>query len=291
MLRRMDDVMTSQIKTALLLGLLTVLILAVGQALGGRGGLVIAFVFALIMNVGSYWFSDKIVLSMYRAQELAPGDAPALHAMVEELARNAGIPKPRVMLVPQEAPNAFATGRDPEHGVVAVTEGILRVLSPEELRGVLAHELGHIRNRDILVQSIAAVLGGVVMMLANMAQWAAIFGGSRDNEEGGGPGLLGGLLVAILAPIAASLIQMAISRSREYLADATGAEISGTPLALAGALGKLDAYSRQIPMQANPATENMFIVNPFAGISMASLFSTHPSTEDRIQRLRQMAGN
>jgi len=283
--------MTSQIKTALLLGLLTVLILAVGQALGGRGGLVIAFVFAMLMNVGSYWFSDKIVLSMYGAQELAPGDAPALHTMVEELARNAGIPKPRVMIVPQEAPNAFATGRNPEHGVVAVTEGILRVLSPEELRGVLAHEIGHIRNRDILVQSIAAVLGGVVMMLANMAQWAAIFGGgSRDNEEGSGPGLLGGLLVAILAPIAASLIQMAISRSREYLADATGAQISGAPLALAGALGKLDAYARQIPMQANPATENMFIVNPFSGMSMASLFSTHPSTEDRIRRLRQMAG-
>ncbi len=283
--------MTSQIKTALLLGLLTVLILAVGQALGGRGGLVIAFVFAMLMNVGSYWFSDKIVLSMYGAQELAPDDAPALHTMVEELARNAGIPKPRVMIVPQEAPNAFATGRNPEHGVVAVTEGILRVLSPEELRGVLAHEIGHIRNRDILVQSIAAVLGGVVMMLANMAQWAAIFGGgSRDNEEGSGPGLLGGLLVAILAPIAASLIQMAISRSREYLADATGAEISGAPLALAGALGKLDAYARQIPMQANPATENMFIVNPFFGMSMASLFSTHPSTEDRIRRLRQMAG-
>ncbi|MGD9609195.1 MAG: zinc metalloprotease HtpX [Desulfovibrionaceae bacterium] len=283
--------MTSQIKTALLLGLLTVLILAVGQALGGRGGLVIAFVFAMLMNVGSYWFSDKIVLSMYGAQELAPDDAPALHTMVEELARNAGIPKPRVMIVPQEAPNAFATGRNPEHGVVAVTEGILRVLSPEELRGVLAHEIGHIRNRDILVQSIAAVLGGVVMMLANMAQWAAIFGGgSRDNEEGSGPGLLGGLLVAILAPIAASLIQMAISRSREYLADATGAEISGAPLALAGALGKLDAYARQIPMQANPATENMFIVNPFSGMSMASLFSTHPSTEDRIRRLRQMAG-
>jgi heat shock protein HtpX len=180
--------MTSQIKTVLLLGLLTVLILAVGQALGGRGGLVIAFVFAMLMNVGSYWFSDKIVLSMYGAQELAPDDAPALHTMVEELARNAGIPKPRVMIVPQEAPNAFATGRNPEHGVVAVTEGILRVLSPEELRGVLAHEIGHIRNRDILVQSIAAVLGGVVMMLANMAQWAAIFGGgSRDNEEGSGP--------------------------------------------------------------------------------------------------------
>jgi heat shock protein HtpX len=282
--------MTSQIKTALLLGLLTVLIMAVGQALGGRGGLVIAFVLALLMNAGSYWFSDKIVLSMYGARELSPPEAPALHAMVAELAANAGVPKPRVMLVPQEAPNAFATGRNPEHGVVAVTEGILRLLSPEELRGVLAHEMGHIRNRDILVQSIAAVLGGVVMMLANMAQWAAIFGGGRDDEEGGGHGLLGGLLVAILAPIAASLIQMAISRSREYLADATGAAISGTPLALAGALGKLETYARQIPMQANPATENMFIVNPFAGMSMAALFSTHPPTEERIRRLRAMAG-
>ncbi len=283
--------MSSQIKTALLLGLLTALILVVGQALGGRSGLVIAFFLALVMNIGSYWFSDKIVLSMYRAQELSPADAPGLHAMVEELARNAGLPKPRVMLIPQDSPNAFATGRNPEHAVVAVTQGILRLLSPEELRGVLAHEMGHVKNRDILIQSIAAVLGGAVMMLANMLQWTAIFGGGRSSdEEGGGGGVIGGLLMAILAPIAATLIQMAISRSREYLADETGARLSGTPLALAGALGKLDDYSRQIPMQANPATENMFIVNPFAGMSMASLFSTHPPTEERIRRLRQMAG-
>lgn len=283
--------MTSQLKTALLLGLLTVLICVVGQAMGGRSGLVVAFVLALAMNLGSYWFSDKIVLSMYSARELSPADAPGLHAMVEELARNGGIPKPRVMLIPQDAPNAFATGRNPEHGVVAVTQGIMRLLSPEELRGVLAHELSHIKNRDILVQSIAAVLGGAVMMMANMLQWASIFGGARgEDEEGGGMGVLGGLLMAILAPIAASLIQMAISRSREYLADATGAELSGAPLALAGALGKLDDYSRQIPMNANPATENMFIVNPFAGMSMASLFSTHPPTEERIRRLRAMAG-
>ncbi len=283
--------MSSQIKTALLLGLLTALILIVGQAMGGRQGLVIAFVMALVMNLGSYWFSDKIVLSMYGARELSPADAPGLHAMVEELARNGGIPKPRVMIVPQEAPNAFATGRNPEHGVVCVTEGIMRLLSPEELRGVLAHELGHIKNRDILVQSIAAVLGGAVVMMANMLQWGAIFGMGRSNdEEGGGSGVLGGLLMAILAPIAASLIQMAISRSREYLADATGARLSGTPLALAGALGKLDDYAHRIPMNANPATENMFIVNPFAGMSMASLFSTHPPTEERIRRLREMAG-
>lgn len=283
--------MSSQIKTALLLGLLTALILIVGQAMGGRQGLFIAFFLAVVMNLGSYWFSDKIVLSMYGAQELSPADAPGLHAMVEELAHNAGVPKPRVMIVPQEAPNAFATGRNPEHGVVCVTQGIMRLLSPEELRGVLAHEMGHIKNRDILVQSIAAVLGGAVVMMANMLQWGAIFGlGRSSDEEGGGSGVFGALLMAILAPIAASLIQMAISRSREYLADATGARLSGTPLALAGALGKLDDYSRRIPMNANPATENMFIVNPFAGMSMASLFSTHPPTEERIRRLREMAG-
>ena len=282
--------MSSQIKTALLLGLLTALILIVGQAMGGRTGLYVAFAMALVMNLGSYWFSDKIVLSMYGARELSPADAPGVHAMVEELARNGGIPKPRIMIVPQEAPNAFATGRNPEHGVVAVTAGILRLLSPEELRGVLAHELGHIKNRDILVQSIAAVLGGAVVMMANMLQWGAIFGLGRRDDEEGGSGVLGGLLMAILAPIAASLIQMAISRSREFLADATGAQLSGAPLALAGALGKLDAYARQIPMQANPATENMFIVNPFAGLSMASLFSTHPPTEERIRRLRELAG-
>jgi len=284
--------MSSQIKTALLLGLLTVLILIIGQAMGGRTGLVIAFALALVMNFGSYWFSDKIVLSMYHATELSPADAPALHTMVEELARNAGIPKPRIMLVPEQAPNAFATGRNPEHGVVAVTEGLMRLLSPEELRGVLAHELSHIRNHDILVQSIAAVMGGAIVMMANMLQWGALFGfGGNRDEDGEGPGLLGGLLMAILAPIAASLIQMAISRSREFLADATGAQISGTPLSLAGALGKLETYAHQIPMQqANPATENMFIVNPFAGMSMASLFSTHPPTEERIRRLREMAG-
>ena len=283
--------MSSQIKTALLLGLLTALILVVGQAMGGRQGLVIAFFMAMVMNLGSYWFSDKIVLSMYGARELSPADAPGLHAMVEELAHNAGIPKPRVMIVAQEAPNAFATGRNPEHGVVCVTDGIMRLLSPEELRGVLAHEIGHIKNRDILVQSIAAVLGGAVVMMANMLQWGAIFGmGRSHDEEGGGSGVLGGLLMAILAPIAASLIQMAISRSREYLADATGARISGTPLALAGALGKLETYAQRIPMNANPATENMFIVNPFAGMSMASLFSTHPPTEERIRRLRELAG-
>lgn len=280
--------MTSQIKTALLLGLLTALILLIGRAMGGSAGFVIAFFLALAMNVGSYWFSDKIVLSMYRAKELAPHDAPGLHSLVGELAANAGVPKPKIYLIPQEAPNAFATGRNPERGVVAVTSGIMSMLSTDELRGVLAHEIGHIRNRDILIQSVAAVLGGAIMMLANMLQWAAIFGGGRDDDEGGSP--LAAIALAITAPFAAMLIQMAISRSREYLADATGAQISGRPLALASALGKLDAYSRKIPMRANPATENMFIVSPFAGMRAANWFSTHPPTEERVRRLREMAG-
>ncbi|MDR2488088.1 MAG: zinc metalloprotease HtpX [Desulfovibrio sp.] len=280
--------MTSHIKTALFLVLLSGLILFLGQAMGGRSGLLIAFGFALLMNIGSYWFSDKIVLRMYRAKELSPSEAPMLHSMVEELARNAGIPKPRVCLIPDSSPNAFATGRNPQHGVVAVTEGIMRLLSPEELRGVLAHEMGHIANRDILVQSIAGVLASVIMYIANMMQWAAIFGGGRDSEEGGG-NIFSSLLLALLAPIAASLIQFAISRSREYLADATGARLCGNPLALASALGKLNAYSRQVPMHTgSPATAHMFIVNPFAG-GIGKFFSTHPPVEDRIRRLQDIA--
>ena len=282
--------MTSQLKTALLLVLLSALILFIGQAMGGRSGLIIAFGFALIMNVGSYWFSDKIVLTMYKAKELSPSEAPMLHAMVEDLARNAGIPKPRICLIPDDSPNAFATGRNPQHAVVAVTQGIMRLLSPDELRGVIAHEIGHITNRDILVQSIAGVLASVVMVLANMMQWAAIFGGGRSDGEGGG-NVFSALLVALLAPIAASLIQFAISRSREYLADATGARLCGNPLSLASALGKLGAYSKQVPMQqGSPATAHMFIVNPFAG-GVGKLFSTHPPLEDRIHRLQEMARN
>ena len=282
--------MTSQLKTALLLVLLTALILFIGQAMGGRTGLIVAFAFALIMNVGSYWFSDKIVLRMYKAKELSPSEAPMLHAMVEDLARNAGIPKPRICLIPDDSPNAFATGRNPQHAVVAVTQGIMRLLSPDELRGVVAHEIGHITNRDILVQSIAGVLASVVMVLANMMQWAAIFGGSRSDGEGGG-NVFSALLVALLAPIAASLIQFAISRSREYLADATGAKLCGNPLSLASALGKLGAYSKQVPMQqGSPATAHMFIVNPFAG-GIGKFFSTHPPLEDRIHRLQEMARN
>ena len=281
--------MTSQLKTALLLALLTGLILFLGQAAGGSNGLVIALVLALVMNVGSYWFSDKIVLRMYRARELSPSEAPMLHAMVEDLARNAGIPKPRVYLVPDESPNAFATGRNPQNAVVAVTEGIVRLLSPDELRGVVAHEMGHIANRDILVQSIAGVLATVVMYIANMMQWGAIFGfGGRSDGEGGG-NVFSTLLLALLAPIAASLIQFAISRSREYLADATGAKLCGNPLSLASALGKLGAYSKQVPMrQGSPATAHMFIVNPFAG-GIGKFFSTHPPLEERIHRLQEMA--
>ena len=282
--------MTSQIKTVLLLALLSGIIIVLGGLMGGRTGVIIAFGLALVMNVGSYWYSDKIVLSMYHARELAPEEAPYLHRIVEELARNAGIPKPRVCVVPEEAPNAFATGRDPQHAVVAVTEGIMRLLSPEELRGVVAHEVGHIVNRDILIQTVAGVLGSAIVTLANIFQFTAIFSGNRDGEGGGNP--IGALVLALLAPIAAGLIQMAISRSREYLADDTGAELCGQPLALAGALAKLGAASGRIPMQeGNPSTEQMFIVAPMFSIdgSMANLFSTHPPLEERIRRLQAMA--
>lgn len=284
--------MTSQFKTVLLLGLLSGLIIMLGGAMGGKTGIIIALGLALVMNLGSYWYSDKIVLSMYKARELDPVDAPALHAMVEELARNAGIPKPRVCVIPEEAPNAFATGRDPEHGVVAVTEGIMRLLTPEELRGVVAHEIGHIANRDILIQTVAGVLGSAIVSIAHMMQFAAIFGGGRnENGESSGPGMLGGILMAVLVPIAASIIQMAISRSREYLADDAGAALSRDPLALAGALGKLQAWNQRIPMQhGNASTAQMFIVSPLFGGGMSNLFSTHPPMEERIARLQQMAG-
>ena len=285
--------MTSQIKTVLLLALLSAIIIGLGGIMGGRTGIIIAFVIAMIMNVGSYWYSDKIVLSMYQARELSEDEAPMLHRMVAELSANAGIPKPRVCVIPEDAPNAFATGRDPEHGVVAVTDGIMRILSPEELRGVIAHEIGHIANRDILIQTIAGVLASVIVSIANFMQFAAIFGMGRSSEdgEGGGSNPLMAIVLAILAPIAASIIQMAISRSREYLADETGARICGQPLALAGALHKLGVASGQIPMQnGNPSTEQMFIVSPlFGGGSMANLFSTHPPLEERIARLQEMS--
>jgi len=275
-------------KTALLLGALTGMLLLIGGFFGGRGGVVIAFIFAIVMNFGAYWFSDKIILRMYSAQEVTETQAPDLYHMVRGLAMRASLPMPKVYIIPEETPNAFATGRDEHHAVVAVTEGILRILNTDELEGVLAHELTHIKNRDMLIGSIAATLAGAIMMLANMAQWAAIFGGaSRDDDEGGG-GIIGLIMMAILAPLAASLIQMAISRSREYLADEGGARVSGKPYGLAGALEKLGRASKAIPMDANPSTAHMFIVNPLSGRALMNLFSTHPPIEERISRLRSM---
>ncbi|MEW6184261.1 MAG: zinc metalloprotease HtpX [Thermodesulfobacteriota bacterium] len=281
---------SNTMKTTLLLGLMTVLIIFIGGAVGGQNGMVFAFFLAGIMNIGSYWFSDKIVLAMYRAQQIAPQDHPEIHQMVEELAQNAGLPKPRIYLIEDDSPNAFATGRNPQHAVVAVTSGILRILSRQELKGVLAHELAHVKNRDILVGSIAATMAGAIMILANMARFAAFFGGSRDSNDGeGGGGIIGLLVMTIVAPIAAMLIQMAISRSREYLADASGARFSGNPLGLAGALEKLHTASKRIPMEnPKPATAHMFIVNPLSGRSLLNLFSTHPPIEERIARLRSM---
>lgn len=282
--------MTSQIKTMLLLALLSAIIIVLGGLIGGRSGVIIAFGLALVMNVGSYWYSDKIVLSMYNARELAPDEAPFLHEIVGELARNAGAPKPRICVIPEAAPNAFATGRDPEHAVVAVTDGIMRMLSPEELRGVVAHEMGHIVNRDILIQTVAGVMASAIVTLANIFQFSAIFGGNRDGEGGGNA--LGGIVLALLAPMAAGLIQMAISRSREFLADETGARLCGQPLALAGALYKLGQASGQFPMRnGNPSTAEMFIVAPLFSRdgSVARLFSTHPPLEERIARLRGMS--
>ena len=276
------------IKTGLLLGALTGLLMLIGGYFGGQQGVVIAFIFAMVLNFGSYWFSDKLVLSMYHAQPVSESEAPELYAMVKTLALKASLPMPRVYIIPGDTPNAFATGRDEHHAVVAVTEGILRILTREELEGVISHELTHIKQRDILIGSIAATLAGAIVMLANMAQWAAMFGGaSRDDEEGGG-GIVGLIVMAILAPIAATIIQMAISRSREYLADAGGAKISGKPYALASALEKLSRASQAIPLEANPSTAHMFIVNPLTGRSLMNLFSTHPPVEERIARLKSM---
>jgi heat shock protein HtpX len=275
-------------KTFLLMGLLTVLLVVIGRVIGGQNGMMIAFLFAVVMNFASYWFSDKMVLAMYRAQDLTQADNPALFQMIGDLAGRAGLPMPRVYLIPQDQPNAFATGRDPQHAAVAVTEGILRTLSQDELRGVLSHELAHVKHRDILVGTVAATIAGAISMLANMAQWAMIFGGGRgsNDREGGNP--LGGLVMMIVAPIAAMMIQMAISRSREYAADEGGAQISGNPLSLANALRKLSLKTEQIPMNANPATAHMFIVSPLHGGGFTKLFSTHPPMEERIARLEAM---
>jgi heat shock protein HtpX len=277
----------NSLKTALLLGALTGLLILIGGYFGGKQGMVIAFVFAMVMNLGSYWFSDKIVLRMYRAQEVTEQQAPELYRIVQDLSMKAGLPMPKVYIVPSDTPNAFATGRNEKHAVVAVTEGILKMLNRDELEGVLSHELSHIKNKDILIGAIAATIAGAITMLANMAQWAAIFGGSRGSDEEGGSGI-GLIFMAILAPIAAMIIQMAISRSREYLADDGGARVSGKPYGLASALEKLARGSVAIPMDANPSTAHIFTVSPLSGRSFMTLFSTHPPIEERIARLRQM---
>ena len=271
------------------MAVLTVFIMLIGRFIGGGQGMMMALVFAALMNLGSYWFSDKIVLRMYRAVEATPHEAPEVYAMVKTLAERAGLPMPKVYVIPQDTPNAFATGRNPEHAVVAVTRGLLRIMDREEVMGVIAHELAHVKNRDILIGSIAATMAGAIMMLADMARWSAIFGGGRRDEEGGGLGGIGLIIMSIIAPMGAAIIQMAISRSREYLADATGARFAGNPEWLAGALEKLGAYNHQIPMDASPSTAHMFIVNPLSGRNLMNLFSTHPPLEERIARLRGLA--
>lgn len=281
------------VRTTLLLGALTGVILWFGQFLGGSTGLMVAFAFAVVMNFGSYWFSDKIVLAMYSARPVSEAEAPMLYRIVHNLTLRAGLPMPKLYVLPSEAANAFATGRNPQHAAVAVTEGILRLMNERELAGVLAHELAHVKNRDILISSIAATLAGAIMMVADMARWAAIFGGTnRDNEESesGGGGILGLIAMSVFAPLAAMIIQMAISRTREFAADATGARMSGDPLGLASALEKLGFAAERIPLDASPQTAHFFIVNPLSGRSLLRLFSTHPPLEERIARLRAMAG-
>ena len=281
------------LRTTILLAVLTALLVWIGDMFGGRQGAIMALLIAGVMNFFSYWFSDKIVIKMYGGQEVTAQDDPELYGLVQDLTQRAGLPMPRVYVLPQDTPNAFATGRNPEHAAVAVTQGIRRILNTRELGGVLGHELTHVKNRDILVSTIAATLAGAIGYLAQMAQWAAIFGGrDRDREEGGG-GILGLLVMMIVAPLAAMLIQMAVSRSREYGADEGGAKVTGDPLALASALRKLETGAQNIPLEVNNATANatahMFIVNPLSGGGLASLFSTHPPMEERIARLEEMA--
>jgi heat shock protein HtpX len=278
--------MGNTFKTAFLLTLMTLLLMFIGRALGGQNGMILALVFATVMNFISYFFSDKIALTMYRAQSVTREELPRAYAIVERLTQKIGIPMPRIYVIPTDSPNAFATGRNPRHASVAVTRGILQLLNDEELEGVLAHELGHVNNRDILISSVAATIAGAITLLANMGKWAMIFGGygGRDREDRGGGGL-GALFMLILAPFAAMLIQLAVSRSREYQADASGAHYTGNPYALASALEKLDAYSRRLPMQASPSTAHLFIIQPLLGMNLGGLFSTHPPIAKRIERL------
>jgi heat shock protein HtpX len=275
------------LKTMVLLVTLTVLFIFIGALLGGRSGMTIALFIALAMNFFAYWFSDKIVLRMYGAREVSEAEAPELYSIVRTLSQKAGLPMPKVYIIDADQPNAFATGRNPRHGAVAVTTGIMRLLDRNELAGVISHELAHIKNRDILVSTIAATIAGAISYLAQMAHWAMIFGGRRDDDEGGNP--IAALVMMIVAPIAAMLVQLAISRTREYGADAGGARIVGNPLYLANALKKLHYASQRIPLEANPATSHMFIVNPLSGGGFAKLFSTHPPIEERIARLEAMA--
>jgi len=281
--------MGNHVKTAILLTALTALLIAIGGWLGGQEGVIIAFLLALGINFFSYWYSDRIVLRLYRAREVTSGEVPELHRMVSDLAQKARLPMPRLFVVPGSAPNAFATGRDPAHSAVAVTEGILRLVSRDELEGVIAHELNHVKHRDTLVSTVAATIAGAIMFLASMARWAAIFGGmSRDNDRDNN--FFGLIIMAIVAPLAAMLIQMAISRSREYLADDGAADLTGNPIGLASALDKLAAYSERVPMRVNPSTSHLFIVNPLRGGGFSNLFSTHPPIGERIARLRKKAG-
>jgi heat shock protein HtpX len=278
------------VKTIGLMVFMTLLLVFVGAAIGGRSGMIFAFAMATIMNFGAYWFSDKIVLRMYGAQPVSEAEAPELYSIVRSLVQKAGMPMPKVYIIPEETPNAFATGRNPEHAVVAVTQGIMRLLSREELSGVIAHELAHIRHRDMLTGTIVATIAGAISMLAQMAQWALLFGGGsrRDDDEGGSP--IAALVMMIVAPIAAMLVQMAISRTREYEADAGGARIAGNPSGLANALLKLEKGNQVIPMHdAKPATAHMFIVNPLHGGGLMNLFSTHPPIAERVKRLQEMA--
>jgi len=278
---------SNTLKTTLLLGLMTGLLLWIGDTVGGRDGLLVALVFAAVINFGSYWFSDKLVLRINGAQALDETDAPDLFRMVRELAQRAGIPMPALYVISSEAPNAFATGRNPSHAAVAVTSGIVRTLSPAELRGVIGHELGHVAHRDTLISAVAATMAGVIMMVARMAYWGALLGGGRRTDDDGGP--LAALAMMLLAPFAAMLIQMAISRSREFGADAFSAHVTHDPLSLASALEKIALGVQRIPMHASPATAHLFIMNPLGGGRLAGLFSTHPPTEERIRRLRALS--
>ncbi len=279
----------NNLKTGLLLTVLTLILVWVGSLLGGQQGAIIAFAFAALMNVGAYWWSDKIVLRMYSAKPVTEAESPELYSVVADLAQRAQIPMPKVYLIPSPALNAFATGRNPSHAAIAVTDGLLRTLDRAELTGVLAHELSHVRHRDILIGTVAATLAGAVSMIASMARWGAILGSGRSDGDRGG-NALGVLVISMFAGLAAMLVQMAVSRSREYEADAGAARLLGDPMPLVSALRKLELGAQRVPMQANPATAHMFIVNPLRGGGIAKMFSTHPTTEERIRRLQALAG-